>query len=115
MKARVFIGIIFSCLIGCTAPQVTNSTAETELKTFAQANCLYWYFKKKGYDTKDIQAIARGLVEMSERSSDSFQKVALFVKDYQPDIKSKANVDVDLFKCFKLDGSEELKSLIKAQ
>ena len=115
MKARIFIGMILSCLIGCTAPQVKESTAGTELETFAQVNCLYWYFKKKGYDTKDIQAIAGGLVEMSERSSDSFQKVALFVKDYQPDIKSKANVDVDLYKCFKLDGSEELKSLIKAQ
>ncbi|TNC83857.1 MAG: hypothetical protein CSH37_12740 [Thalassolituus sp.] len=115
MRAQVFIGIVCSCLIGCMAPQVKNSTEGNELEAFAKVNCLYWYFKKKGYDTNDIQAIAGGVVEMSESSAESFQNIALFVKDYQPDIKSKANVDVDLYKCFKLDDSEELRSLIKAQ
>jgi hypothetical protein len=70
---------------------------------FAKANCFYWYFKKKSYDLQDIRAITGGMVEVGSYSSEKYQQVALLVKDYQPKILTKQNIDIDLLKCFRLD------------
>lgn len=105
---------LVSCQTLNDTPKNEKSEFEINLMEFAHANCLFWYFKKMGYDTKDIRAIAGGIVEMGTSSADKYQKIALFVKDYKPGLKTKNNIDVDLLKCFHLDKSDELSQLISS-
>lgn len=97
-----FIVLLFS---GC------NETQESDVKTdalvdFAKANCLLWYFKSKDYDLSDIKKITSGIVEMRSYSADKFQKMALLVREYSPEISTKQGVDSQLAKCFILQKNE---------
>ena len=98
----------------CTDSSITAESTESNLRQFAYANCLFWYLKKMGYDTKDIRAISGGIVELGYSSADKYQKISIFVKNYKPDVKTKNEIDVDLLKCFMLDQSEELNQLIES-
>jgi hypothetical protein len=91
---------------------IGNDSKKANLKEFAYANCFFWYFNKKGYDTKDIRSISGGIVELGSGSADKYQEISLFVKDYKPDIRTKNDIDIDLLKCFSLNDSAELNQLI---
>ncbi|MCI5223439.1 MAG: hypothetical protein D3924_12385 [Candidatus Electrothrix sp. AR4] len=82
------------------------------LHKFAYANCLFQYFKKKGYSLEDIQAISGGYLETSSIPAKTFHDITQHVKLYAPDIRSKHNIDPSLYKCFFLENSEELNKLI---
>ncbi|MFV8783009.1 hypothetical protein ACNKU7_11345 [Microbulbifer sp. SA54] len=90
----------------------TATDKQKELYEFAQANCLFWYFDEKGYDTKDIRAITGGMVEKSDLPAEKFQAVSIFIKDYSPALASKNNIDPHLLRCFSLSNSAELRALI---
>jgi hypothetical protein len=106
------LSLLSACSVIQSSKEIAAPDAKKKLLEFAQANCLLWYFKNKGYNIDDIQAISAGYVELGGVSIDKFQKIALFVKDYAPDIKSKNNIDVQLNKCFHLEQSDELMELI---
>ncbi|MBL1277129.1 MAG: hypothetical protein COB30_013685 [Ectothiorhodospiraceae bacterium] len=96
--------ITLSLVTTCTTANnsVKNSNLKPdELLEFAEANCMFWYFKKMDYDLKDIRAISGGIVKMGSYSANTYQNVALLVKGYTPTLLSKQNVDVNLWKCFK--------------
>ncbi len=112
--------VLISFLVGCsTLSKTTGDDVEKtsgELLEFAKANCFFWYFKKKGYDLEDIRAISGGIVELGSYSAERYQQVSLMVRDYSPAIETKQNIDIDLLKCFTLDGDEEfLRSLGKLE
>ena len=73
----------------------------------------FWYFKKKNYDLKDIRAISGGIVETGSFSPEKYQKVSILVKDFSPNIKTKQNIDIDLYKCFKLSSDKEFLEKLK--
>jgi hypothetical protein len=77
-----------------------NYHSENELLAFAEANCFFWYFKKKGYDLHDIRAISGGIVEKGLYSPEKYQQVSSLVAAYQPTIATKQEIDIDLLKCF---------------
>ena len=85
--------------------------SKNELKKFSYANCLMWYFESKGYDTEDVRSISGGIVETSNISLDKFQEIALIVKEYQPEMETKNNIDINLLKCFYLEESAELNKV----
>ena len=85
---------------------------EKNLMDFAYANCMFWYFKSKNYDIKDIRAISGGYVEIGHSSADKYQEIALYIKNYKTTRKTKQNIDSNLLKCFYLDENEGLKKLI---
>lgn len=88
--------------------------SDDEMLRFAEVNCLFQYFKKKDYDLKDIRAISGGIVEMGSYSAARYRKVALLVKEYDLEIKSKNDIDPDLQKCFCLrNDAEFVKSIEK--
>ena len=70
---------------------------------FAKASCFSWYFKKKGYELDDIKSISGGIVELGSHAADKFREVAFLVKDYNPSLSSKNNIDIDLQKCFLME------------
>jgi len=101
---RLVIGMSFLLL---SSYALTNSgvSARSEaeehvLRNFAYANCLFWHFKEKGYDVTDIKAISGGYVENSTISAETFQEIALIVKEYSPALDTKHNIDPTLYKCF---------------
>jgi hypothetical protein len=106
------IMVAMACLLlsSCTSTQKIDSD---NLYKFAQANCLYWYFEKKGYDTTDIRSISGGFVEKSDSSLDKFEDISMFVKSYVPSLDSKNNIDADLNRCFQLRESTELRVIIE--
>lgn len=107
-----FIAITFGCSSQGVKSEKDKQTINDELVEFAKANCFFWYFKKKGYDIKDIGSITGGIVEKGSYSADKFQQVAFLVKDYSPAIQSKHNVDIELLKCFKLDQDSDFMQAI---
>jgi hypothetical protein len=97
--------IALSLASACTTANnnIKNDNLKSdELLAFAEVNCMFWYFKKMDYDLKDIRAISGGIVEMGSYSADTYQNVALLVKGYTPNLLSKQNIDINLWKCFKL-------------
>ena len=96
-------------LFGCSTQAVKTSAKQStdELLEFAKANCFFWYFKNNNYDLQDIRAISGGIIEMGSYSADKYQQVSLLVKEYQPLITTKQNIDVDLLKCFQLERDAE--------
>ena len=76
------------------------------LMDFASANCFFWYFKDNNIPTNDISKITGGIVEMSGYSANKFQQVALLVKNYSPQLKTKHEVDIQLATCFLLKDDE---------
>ena len=98
-------------LSGCASNNTLVQEKPNELKKFAYANCLMWYLESKGYDTEDVRSISGGIVETSNISLDKFQEIALIVKEYQPEIETKNNIDINLLKCFYLEESAELNKV----
>lgn len=100
MKRFIIFPLLF-VFLSCSAYHYKmNQNSDDELLRFAEANCFFWYFKKKGYDIQDIGAITGGIVEMGTYSAEKYQKVALLVKNYKPAVQTKHNIDIDLLKCF---------------
>ncbi|MFA0790417.1 hypothetical protein ACCI51_07645 [Microbulbifer echini] len=114
MRKAGLLFLIFFALVSCAPPPTSSTSEDTQemLYQYAQANCLFWYFKEKGYDTDEIRSIAGGIVEHSDVSADKFQEISLFIKNYSPNLKSKNNINVSLSKCFNLKKSEGLRNII---
>lgn len=91
---------------------VTTGASEANLRNFALANCLFAYFQKRGWDTRDIRGIAGGYVETGDSPAESYARIAEAVRAWQPDIRTKQDLDVELLKCFHLDDSESIGRLI---
>jgi len=110
---KVFL-IFFVIVIvsGCASSGIERNNSNESLTKFAYANCLMWYFETKNYNTDDIRAISGGIVETSDVSIDKFQEIALFIKDYEPNLESKQDIDKKLLRCFNLERSEKLKAII---
>lgn len=106
----VMLAIACFLISSCTSTKKIDSD---NLYRFAEVNCLYWYFEKKGYDTTDIRSISGGFVEKSDSSLQKFQDISMFVKSYAPNLDSKNNIDVDLNRCFQLRKSSKLKVIIE--
>ena len=99
----IFFAIfIVACSTSNQKVKEVSHRSDDELLRFAEANCFFWYFKKKGYDLQDIGAISGGIVEIGSYSSDKYQQVSFLVKDYKPAINTKQEIDIDLLKCFRL-------------
>ena len=107
------IVIILLCLSGCANMQGTQQQNNPALEKFAYANCLMHYFEKMGYNTVDIRSVAGGIVETSDISIDIFQEIALAVQEYHPDLQTKHNIDTTLLRCFHLEKSDALNSLMR--
>ncbi|MGL6161926.1 hypothetical protein [Microbulbifer sp.] len=109
------VGFLFPVLfvLASCAPSPNSGEGDQEvLYQYAQASCLFWHFKEKGYDTDDIRSITGGIVERSNISAEKFQEISLFVKSYSPQLESKNNISVSLNKCFHLKQSEGLQEII---
>lgn len=100
----VLIPLIIS---GCAGTNALVQEKSNELEKFAYANCFMWYLESKGYNTEDIRSISGGIVETSNVSLDKFQEIALMVKEYEPEVKTKNNIDINILKCFYLGEDEE--------
>lgn len=103
----LLVAFLFGCSSQSANTELSTQQSSNELLQFAKANCFFWYFKKKGYELDDIRSISGGIVEMGSYSADMYQRVSLLVRDYSPAIQSKQNIDVDLLKCFRLDGDTD--------
>ena len=102
-------------LAGCASPPPpAPSATETNLRGFAMANCLFWYIQKRGWDVEDIRGVSGGYVEMGDSSADTYAEISEVVSSWQPDIRTKHDLDVDLVKCFHLDENDALEALIEA-
>lgn len=110
MRQFLLVSVMFSLLCSCASQK---NIKKEELYNYAESNCLYWYFDKMGYETSDIRSISGGIVEMSDEPIEKFQSIALFIKDYSPALSSKGGIDVDLYRCFHLRRSQELKGIIE--
>jgi len=102
--------LLFSFL--STANENAPDLSKDELLRFAKANCMYWYFKKMKYYTKDIRLVASSIVEVGSQSADKYEKIAISMKNYKPSVSTKNNIDVDLLKCFVFDADEEFMASI---
>ncbi|XOF35178.1 MAG: hypothetical protein ACL93V_07790 [Candidatus Electrothrix sp. YB6] len=92
-----------------------RQTEEQRLWKFAYANCLFQYFQTKGYDLHDIRAISGGYTEMTEASTETLQEIARQIELYQPELRTKQDIDPVLYKCFFLEDNEALKRIISAR
>jgi len=90
-----------------------NRQSDSELLRFAEANCFFWYFKKKGYNDRDIGGISGGIVEMGSYGPEDYRKIAFFVRDHKPPIITKNEIDIDLLKCFRLREDSEFIDFLK--
>ena len=93
---------------------VNSSNSNSELLEFAKVNCMFWYFKKMNYSTKDIRAISGGIVELGTYSAEKYSKVAILVKEYKPNIQTKQNIDIELLKCYQMDKDKEFLMKIES-
>jgi hypothetical protein len=112
MGRVIFFMLIPIIATGCAISNAKVNNEANEKNKFALTNCLMWYMQSKGYDTEDIRSISGGIVETSDISLDEFQKIALLVKEYEPTIQTKQNIDINLLKCFYLEESEELNKIL---
>ena len=110
----VFVLVTVCALSSCssTAPAKSGKT-EVNLRDFALANCLSWYFEKREWDVTDIQGVAGGYVEMGDSALETYAQISEAVRTWQPDISTKHELDTDLVKCFHLDENEALEALIE--
>ena len=51
-------------------------------------------------------------LETNDISIDRFTEIALLVKEFDPALKSKQEIDLLLLRCFHLDRNTELKELL---
>lgn len=109
---RLFLfSVALSLLAGCGA-EASLMSERKEINDFAQANCLFWYFKEQGLPLDDIRAIAGGIVETSDLPAEVFQEVALSVQSFEPATASKANIDPKLSRCFQLQENAALQAIL---
>ncbi|MBB1474119.1 hypothetical protein ACED29_10255 [Shewanella sp. 5S214] len=108
IKYKLASLLICSALIlfGCSEV-IKNKYHADDLLDFAESNCIFWYFKSKDYDLSDIKKITSGIVELSNYSADKFQQTAILVKEYDPEVSSKENIDIELLKCFILKKDQQ--------
>ena len=116
MMKCIIVFFSFLLILGCSQSEIsTTSSASTEpneLMEFAKASCISSYFRKKGYDLKDIRFVTAAIVAKGSYAAERYANVAGAVQTYSPDIKTKQNVDVDLFKCFFLDQDKKFIAII---
>lgn len=112
VKPILFLLLVFLFSCSSTANENAPDLSKDELLRFAKANCMYWYFKKMKYDTKDIRLVTSGIVEVGSQSAEKYEKIAISMKKYNPSVSTKNNVDVDLLKCFIFDADEEFMASI---
>lgn len=113
MKHFIIFSLLFLFFACSTNSYKVGQNSDDELLRFAEANCFFWYFKKKGYDLQDIRAITGGIVEMGSYSAEKYQKVAFLVKNYKPEVKTKQKIDIELQKCFCLSNDIEFIKAIE--
>lgn len=107
------LGLLTLASVSLTACTSSLKAKDTDiLYQYAHANCIFWYFKDKGYSTDDIRSISGGFVEKSSISIDKFQEISLFINDYTPQINTKNNIDIKLNRCFLLEGNPVLENII---
>lgn len=111
MSKYIYLFPVFMLLASCASTN-NEETSHKELYQYAQASCMYWYFKNNGYKTDDIRAITGGIVEKSDSSIEKYQNISVFIRDYSPSLDSKNKIDPDLNKCFHLEESSELRKII---
>jgi hypothetical protein len=111
--------VVLTLLFLLSACATTGHEAAQSLRTerqalykFAYADCLFQYFKKKGYDLQDIRAISGGYLETSSIPVKTFRDITQLVKSYRPELRTKQNIDPALYKCFFLEESEGLNQII---
>ena len=104
--------LLCSCSSILTSSESQNDRSDTLYK-YAYSSCIFWYLNNKKYDTKDIRSISAGIVESSNISLNVFTGISLFIKDYSPKLLSKNDIDVELNRCFHLEGSKELREIIQ--
>ena len=112
IKVRVSLCAAIISNIGSVAFASDLVDVRDNLNKFSQANCLFGYFKAKGYDTKDIRAIAGGYVEMGTSPPEAYERIADYISEYKTDKKTKQNIDPLLLKCFYLDTNSGLNKII---
>lgn len=113
LKRCFLIAVTVFSQVSCVANSQQNATTpNSDLMKFAYASCLLPYFQSKGIDTTDIRSISGGFVEKSEHSLDKFQEVALAVRNYNPQLNTKNDIDPNLNRCFFLEESEELREIL---
>jgi len=113
--APLAVAVVIISVLGFGLPISAQSKEMNEKKNlmdFAYANCMFWYFKSKKYDVRDIRAISGGYVEMGRSSADRYQEIAQYIKNYKTTRKTKQNIDPELLKCFYLDENEGLKKIL---
>ncbi len=112
-RPEFYCAVAALILAGCAStPDEAPAPGASNLQAFAQANCLYWYFEKAGYDSSDIRGISGGLVETGSAGPDTYAAISELVRSWSPDIQTKQALDVDLVKCFHLGENEALQALI---
>ncbi len=94
------------------AAQPAGDASRENLWQFAQANCLFQYFSAQGWETEDIRAISGAYVELGDSDPDTYAAISEAIGAWQPPIETKQDIDVALFKCFKLHESETISQLI---
>ena len=109
---RALLMLMVLTISGCATNKVMVKSSSNELDKFAYANCLMWYLESKGYDSSDVRSISGGIVEKSDFTIDRFQQIALAVKEFQPDMRTKNDIDINILKCFHLENSEDLKKVL---
>jgi len=108
----ILSGFITLYIVADETSHATKQQEINKLEKFAYANCLYGYFKKHKYDSKDILNIAGSFVETGTSSFEVYQDIADYIDNFQTSKKTKQNIDPDLLKCFYLDEDQELKNII---
>lgn len=113
LKLIIFITAISVPQLSCAAnSESINSLKNNDLMKFAYANCLFQYFKSEGIDTTDIRNISGGIVEKSSISINLFQDISMAISNFNPDIKTKNKINIKLKKCFYLEKSTDLQSIL---
>jgi hypothetical protein len=98
---------------GNSNPAHQAALADQNLVAFSLANCLFWYFQKRGWDVEGIRSISGGYVEMGDKPAEAYERLTEFIRDYRPAIQTKHPVDVELLRCFHLSDSSAWQELVK--
>ncbi len=113
LKLIIFITVISIPQLSCASnSENINSLKRNDIMKFAYANCLFQYFKSEGIDTTDIRHISGGIVEKSSIPINLFQDISMSISNYNPDIKTKNNINIKLNKCFHLEENTDLQNIL---
>ena len=109
--------VALSCAAGQKeAKTPTSATVQPEedphLVEFSLANCLFWHFREQGWPTEDIRNIAGGYVEMGTQPAEAYERLASFIRDYEPKVATKHPVNPHLLRCFHLRESAKWRELV---